>query len=635
MSNSSINIQGAEFTGNNLGTGTTIYDSVNPFNTLNFKSLVGAGSISVVSGTSEVTISASTGSGQANTASNVGTGQGLYSTKVADDLRFKTLIGTGNITLTDSGSEIIISGTSAASSAAGLNTEIQFNNGGTSLGASSGFTFINTTESLSVGVRSGGVEGDKSFAQGLYNTASGDYSHAEGFSNTASGNFSHAEGKNTIASGAGSHAEGLCTCANNSYSHTEGRCSRAYGAGSHAEGDYTRACGNYSHTEGRLAYACGAGSHAGGVSTRAYGNFSHASGQGNFSSTQLFACGCVSFNHSKNCNTQTAGHGAMADFSAILGGIDHNIEVGNTNAAIIGGNAIKLTGTSYIDTTAVDNLAIITIPTSGNSTQILARNITTGVIEYTTVSGGGTGGTTNPAGADTQIQFNNSGSFGANSKFIFDNVKCGLTVGTRFAGTVGNCSVTNGNTNLASGTGSFAQGGLNCAVGSYSSAIGLCTKALDQNSHSEGLRTFAYGQRSHVEGSGSKSCGLASHAEGSYTIALGDNSHSEGNGTQANGTNSHASGQATRAIGTNSFSQGLSNTSCAPQSATLGGLSNTIEVGNTNATIIGGNAIVLTGTDFIDTTAVSKFAIMNIPTSSAGLPSGMIWSNGGVLTIIP
>ena len=69
----------------------------------------------------------------------------------------------------------------------------------------------------------------------------------------------------------------------------------------------------------------------------------------------------------------------------------------------LGGNTILLTGTSYIDTTAVSILAIMNTPTSGNSTQILARNTTTGVIAYTTVSGGGS---TSPAGSDTQIQFN-------------------------------------------------------------------------------------------------------------------------------------------------------------------------------------------------------------------------------------
>ena len=94
MSNSSINIQTTEFKGYNLGSGTTIYDSVNPFNQLNFKSLVGAGTISLISGSSV----------------------------------------------------IIISGSSVP---AGSDSEILFNDAG-SVGSNSGFTFSASTEMLSV-----------------------------------------------------------------------------------------------------------------------------------------------------------------------------------------------------------------------------------------------------------------------------------------------------------------------------------------------------------------------------------------------------------------------------------------------------------------------------------------------------
>jgi hypothetical protein len=35
------------------------------------------------------------------------------------------------------------------------------------------------------------------------------------------------------------------------------------------------------------------------------------------------------------------------------------------------------------------------------------------------------------------------------------------------------------------------------------------------------------------------------------------------------------------------------------------------------------------------TTFVNSLSIVNIPTSCAGLPSGLVWSNGGKLEIIP
>jgi hypothetical protein len=36
-----------------------------------------------------------------------------------------------------------------------------------------------------------------------------------------------------------------------------------------------------------------------------------------------------------------------------------------------------------------------------------------------------------------------------------------------------------------------------------------------------------------------------------------------------------------------------------------------------------------------NTTFVNNLSIKNIPTSSAGLPAGAVWSNLGILTIVP
>lgn len=71
--------------------------------------------------------------------------------------------------------------------AAGSDTQIQYNNGG-SFAAAASFAFIQVSQSLQ---------------QGLNVTAFGNYSHAEGFSTVAFGNYSHAEGIGTIASGSG------------------------------------------------------------------------------------------------------------------------------------------------------------------------------------------------------------------------------------------------------------------------------------------------------------------------------------------------------------------------------------------------------------------------------------------------
>ena len=52
--------------------------------------------------------------GEANTATNLGTGQGVFSTKSGVDLRFKTLLEGGNITITDLGNELAITAASGA-----------------------------------------------------------------------------------------------------------------------------------------------------------------------------------------------------------------------------------------------------------------------------------------------------------------------------------------------------------------------------------------------------------------------------------------------------------------------------------------------------------------------------------------
>jgi hypothetical protein len=38
--------------------------------------------------------------------------------------------------------------------------------------------------------------------------------------------------------------------------------------------------------------------------------------------------------------------------------------------------------------------------------------------------------------------------------------------------------------------------------------------------------------------------------------------------------------------------------------------------------------------DRVCTTFVNNLSIMNIPTSSVGLPTGSVWSNVGILTIV-
>ena len=129
--------------------------------------------------------------------------------------------------------------------------------------------------------------------------------------------------------------------------------------------------------------------------------WSHAGGGSDLiSNGNIIASGDTSFVHFKQ--TSASGIiGAYGDYSAILGGNDHNIGTGSTSSGIFvgSGNTISndvlrsvilggenITGTTN-DTVYVPNLNIDTIPSVDNSlTQILSRDSSDGTIKYRDVS---------------------------------------------------------------------------------------------------------------------------------------------------------------------------------------------------------------------------------------------------------
>ena len=261
--------------------------------------------------------------------------------------------------------------------------------------------------------------GSTSFAFGKNVNAFGNYSHAEGYSTTASGYGSHAEGKDTVASGYYSHAEGEQTTASYYSAHAEGDNTTASGNASHAEGSATIASGSYSHSEGSSAVASGNyashaegyyttasgdyGSHAEGNYTTASGNYgSHAGGKGVDLTNNIIASGDTSFVHFRQ--TSASGNiGAYGDYSAILGGNDHNIGTGSISSGIFAGsenvindNVLRsavlggslITGTTD-DTVYVPNLNIGTVG-AGASVNNLGIDTNGNVVTGTTGGGGAT-----------------------------------------------------------------------------------------------------------------------------------------------------------------------------------------------------------------------------------------------------
>ncbi len=223
----------------------------------------------------------------------------------------------------------------------------------------SSFNLSLTNNAWTFGTRTGGTVGSPSLSVGVNNLASGQYSFAQGQIVTASGFWAFGGGTQSTASG--------LACI-------------AYGSEATASGVYSQAFGD---------------------KTLASNSATYASGEG-FFSKPITSSGVVAFNHSKNTTLQTTGHGALAAYSAILGGTNHNIPSTSISSVIIGGDEIKVSA-SVLNTVHLPKVRIglgnsATLTTNNANTDVLTRNTTTGEIEIRASSSlGGGGGITNTA----------------------------------------------------------------------------------------------------------------------------------------------------------------------------------------------------------------------------------------------
>jgi hypothetical protein len=208
-----------------------------------------------------------------------------------------------------------------------------------------------------------------SHAEGYGTLANGDASHAEGYGTVSTGNDSHAEGYNSVSVGFASHAEGYNTIASGIAAHSEGNNTNSSGDDSHAEGYATVASGFASHSEGNITIASGENSHSEGYGTISSGFASHAGGSAIplvSNPYRIVASGDSSFVHFRMLHA-SQNIGAYGDYSAILGGSDHNINVGAAASVILGGsghtinsnikNSIILGGIDIVG--AVDDTAYV------------------------------------------------------------------------------------------------------------------------------------------------------------------------------------------------------------------------------------------------------------------------------------
>ena len=438
-------------------------------------------------------------------------------------------------------------------------------------------------------------------------------------------------------------------------------------------GDYGVAFGTLMAIGGTNSFAIGcenqtngASSFASGTRTYAYGSESHAGGYG-YSGYNIYAKGTASFNHSFNTNSATQGDGANALQSAILGGRNHNIEVGNIRSAIIGGDSINLTGTSYIDTTAVSNLAIMTTPSAGGVNDVLTLDSLGKVTKVTQASIASQAAATTASngltktGNDIQlggtltsnIEIGTANAYGV--RMGYSNTAGGrnsLAIGayTTAAGYnsfVGGCgynggAVCGGENSIAfgyaygtiknnpNGAGSLAMGnaGYNDALiysrGSGSIAFGAAYQGSCIVAHTTGA--FAMGSATYntlggsicAEGSGSFAMGYAGGAKicakGANSFAMGNTTYDDGvnDNTYAGGTSSFAFGRAVCSTEDFSVTFGNNNKNTVPTGFVFG-YNNNLGSTNSCATILGTGIKATGGTNYQKFLLINSLAIMDAP----------------------
>jgi hypothetical protein len=93
--------------GTNLGAGSTVFSS-KVGDQLQFKTLVAGSNITLSDTGNTISISSAGGGGGTDTASNIGTGAGVFSSKVGSEFQFRSITGTGNTTASVVGGNVQI-----------------------------------------------------------------------------------------------------------------------------------------------------------------------------------------------------------------------------------------------------------------------------------------------------------------------------------------------------------------------------------------------------------------------------------------------------------------------------------------------------------------------------------------------
>ncbi len=194
------------------------------------------------------------------------------------------------------------------------------------------------------------------------------------------------------------------------------------GHGSGASGYWSQSSGTHSMVHGYVTTFFGGRQHAPDATYDPDGgSFSHTG-----TVARILASGKHAVNISANSTAQTSGFGALADYSVILGGYDHNIPSTSPQSAIFGGSGI-VARASDPNQVYVPNLNIASTPTNNDTiTHVIVRDYATGALKTRKSSSF----SFTPPGSATQIIYNNgSGTTNATANLSYDNSANILRVG--------------------------------------------------------------------------------------------------------------------------------------------------------------------------------------------------------------
>lgn len=294
------------------------------------------------------------------------------------------------------------------------------------------------------------------------------------------------------------------------------------------------------------------------------------------------------FGYYNTDGNQIDNHGALAQGSVILGGLNHNIPSNSINSVILGGDRIKATSATT-NTVFLPKLRIglgqnATIVTGSTSPDVLVRNQTTGEVEITKINV--------PVVADNNFVFGTGSGVAAKGSLYTGNNNV-LVVMSQLPPTI------NGGTNINNtfilGEGMTLNGApTNGGTITDSGAFGFGHTIGDNNSFFSGSATFTYGSYNQNYGNDSLAGGKNARVISNNIPAGGlfeNGAIAIGLSTQISGSEPVTAYRNSINISSNSTGQTTGHGAYASLSAILGGQDHNIPQGSNNSVIIGGDGI--------------------------------------------